>query len=124
MGAVKSPLAIADQTLQQAENAGFAWPSADEARRKFQEECAEFEAALASGARPAIEDEFGDVIFSLISWGRTLDLNAETCLTLAMEKFKGRFQALEANLAREGLTLNTASRADIKRVWQNFKNST
>lgn len=123
MGVIKSPLAEADQTLHQAENAGFAWPSSDEARRKFLEECAEFDAALASGMRAPIEDEFGDVIFSLISWGRTLDLNAEACLALAMEKFNSRFKALEANLAREGLTLNTASRADIKRVWQNFKNS-
>ncbi len=77
---------------------GFEWKEAGEVWEKVEEEISEFRAAIGSGA-PAeeIEDEFGDILFSLINYARFQDIDPETALEKVNLKFKRRFEYIEAH---------------------------
>jgi len=85
------------QALQKAAaKVGFAWPDAAEALAKVREETAEVEAEMASGDRPRLAEEYGDLLLAVAALGRYLDLDAESELVHGNAKFEARFRALEA----------------------------
>jgi ATP diphosphatase len=75
-----------------AARVGFDWPDADGPRAKIDEELAEFAAATDDDAR---REEFGDLLFALVNWGRHLGIDAETALRAANAKFERRFADME-----------------------------
>src|SRR6185503_19572476 len=80
---------------------GFDWTSAEQVLDKVREETAELDSEMRGGpgsapdAKRAREDEFGDLLFSLVSLGRHLGLDPEAALQKANAKFERRFRALE-----------------------------
>ena len=92
-------LAYAQKQQQRAARVGFDWSDTGDVIEKMQEELDElaFEVRNQSPAT-RIEDEFGDVLFTLTNLARKLDVNAELCLMQSNRKFDQRFRQME-NLA-------------------------
>ncbi|WP_353203407.1 nucleoside triphosphate pyrophosphohydrolase [Sphingomonas sp.] len=83
----------AEKLQKRAARTGFDWPDASGARAKIDEELAE----VAAATTPAeIEDEIGDLLFSVVNWARKLGVDPEAALRRANDKFAGRFKAMEA----------------------------
>ena len=82
----------AEKLQKRAARTGFDWPDADGARAKIDEELVELEEAATFDAR---EDELGDLLFSVVNWGRKLGLDPEAALRRANAKFEQRFRATE-----------------------------
>ena len=74
---------------------GFEWDTTDEVLAKVNEELQELEEARLSGDQDHIEEEFGDVLFSLVNYARYLKVDPETALERINKKFKSRFQYIE-----------------------------
>jgi len=75
---------------------GFEWENSEQVWEKVEEELGEFKESL-NGTKEAQEDEFGDVLFSLINYARFVGIDPETALERTNKKFKSRFEYIEAN---------------------------
>lgn len=85
---------------------------------KVREELEELENAVLEGNQAHIDDEFGDVMFSLINYFRFLGVNAENSLTNAIEKFINRLGSVE-NLAKsKGLELSALDPEQLDQLWE------
>ena len=91
-------LKYAQKMQQRAAGVGFDWVQAADVLEKMHEELAEFEAEVRDEHAPVerMEDEFGDVLFSLVNLGRKLGLDAELALMRSNRKFGRRFRKMEA----------------------------
>lgn len=90
-------LKYAQKQQQRAARVGFDWQQAADVLEKMREELEELEFEVRNHAHKArIEDEFGDVLFTLANLARKLDLDAELCLMHTNRKFAKRFRAMEA----------------------------
>ena len=106
---------------KKAAKVGFDWPDEPGVWEKFDEECAEARAAAASGDSAHLEEELGDVMFSLVNLLRHRGLDPEVVMADANRKFETRFAAMERGLEACGLTLQSASLAQMESSWQNAK---
>ena len=118
------PTLIRAQKAQaKAARVGFDWPGDGVAPLldKLREETAELEGALAEGEPAAIEDELGDLFFTLINLSRRLAVDAELAAGRATDKFIGRFRAAEALLVSRGLTPKEATLEEWDEAWEAAK---
>ena len=97
---------------------GFRWPDAEAARGKVREEAGEFEAAVKSENMDAMEEELGDLIFSLTVYARMLGLEPETALNRANNKFQKRFQKMEKILKEENREMEKLSSRELLDLWK------
>lgn len=81
----------ADKIQQKAQKAGFDWPDVTGALEKVREETAELENAVEKRDAANVQEELGDVLFSVVNVSRFLSLDAEEALTAATDKFMNRF---------------------------------
>lgn len=114
-------LARAQKIQKRAASGGFDWPDADAVMVKLHEELAELAAARASGNADAIEDEFGDLLFTCVNLARHLQLNAEASLRRATDKFSLRFRAVEQLARQQGVQLSELDDAALDQLWQSAK---
>ena len=103
-----------------ARGIGFDWDNKDQVWEKVQEELEEFKVE-ADANSDRIEDEFGDVLFSLINYGRFLNLNPEDALEKTNKKFIKRFQYMEAETKKEGKVLSDMSLEEMDVYWNKAK---
>ncbi|BCI66267.1 nucleoside triphosphate pyrophosphohydrolase [Acetobacter aceti] len=120
------PLALpallrASKLASRAARVGFDWPDVGGVVGKVHEELAEVEAEIASGDKAALQDEVGDLLFSVASLARRLDLDPEACLRQANGKFTRRFEAVESLLALKGLTPAECDVEKLDAVWNEVK---
>ncbi len=107
---------------KRASEVGFDWPDANGPRAKIEEEFAELEAARAGGeGRAAMEAEFGDLLFAVVNYGRHLGLDPEEALRGTNARFTARFQHVEQELARQGLSFSDAGMARMDELWEDAK---
>jgi ATP diphosphatase len=106
---------------QRAARVGFDWKEAAPILDKIEEEIGELRAAMAAGEQAEIVDEFGDVLFSLVNFGRHLGLDSEAALTSTNDKFRRRFHAVEAALNAQGRSLQEASLDEMEELWREAK---
>lgn len=106
---------------QKASRVGFDWGAAEPILDKIEEEIAELRAAMAEGKRDEIADEFGDVIFALVNFGRHLELDAEASLRGTNDKFRDRFHYIERALTASGRKLGDATLDEMEALWQEAK---
>ena len=99
----------------------FDWPDAASAWAKVNEEVAEAAGALAAGDRRRIQDELGDLLFSVVNVARLSGIDAEEALGGAIEKFRRRFTDMEADLIAQGTSIGKAGQDDMERSWQAAK---
>jgi len=123
-------LARAAKLGRRAARVGFDWTQAREVRAKVVEELAELDAALGerltdarAGQAPRAEvvEEFGDLLFALVNWGRHLRIDAEAALRAANQKFAQRFRHMESVARARGLDLQTLSADAWEELWRGAK---
>ncbi len=107
------------QKLQaRAARVGFDWPTLDGVMEKVGEEYAEVTQALAAGNADWVAEEIGDLLFSLVNLARKLDVDAETALSAASNKFERRFRDMEATT---DAPLSGQSLDALEALWQQAK---
>ena len=116
------PALVKAMRLQEkAKQTGFEWDNTRQVWDKVKEEVNELEEAVNSGNKDAMEDEFGDVMFSLVNYSRFLDIDAENALERTNKKLQRRFQAMEALALQEGRTLNDMTLTEMDTLWNRVK---
>lgn len=103
---------------KRAASAGFDWPDAGGVAGKVAEEAAELADACDRGDADAIEDELGDLLFSVVNLARHLDVDAETALSRANRKFEQRFRIMEGRVRASGGTLDETPIDELEEAWQ------
>ncbi len=106
---------------QRAARVGFDWKDAEPILDKVAEELDELKDAVAQKDADAVEAEFGDLVFSLVNYGRHLGVDAEKALRRTNDKFRTRFRAVELGLADAGTSLEDASLDDMEALWNAAK---
>jgi MazG family protein len=98
---------------------GFEWSHAEQVWEKVEEEIGELRHEVRSGAEQArIEDEFGDLLFSLVNYARFIGVDPETALERTNHKFKTRFEYVESQSPRP---LREMTLDEMEALWQAAK---
>ncbi len=100
---------------------GFDWDDIDGALDKVEEEFAEVRKAWETDRASAVEEEFGDLLFSLVNASRFLKVDPEQALRRASTKFERRFRALEDIVQARGEEVATLSLAALDEIWDEVK---
>ncbi|HEY2801620.1 MAG TPA: nucleoside triphosphate pyrophosphohydrolase [Chthoniobacterales bacterium] len=111
----------AQKAQTKAARVGFDWVAIEEVVAKVDEEIAETKEAIASADPAAVADEIGDLLFAVVNLARKQQLDAETVLAGATEKFITRFHAMETELRREGKQLGQLDLTTMDDVWNRVK---
>jgi XTP/dITP diphosphohydrolase len=112
----------ANRIQEKARGVGFDWDEQQHVWEKLQEEIQELQAEVVSGAAPhRIEDEFGDVLFSMINYSRFIGVNPEDALERTNKKFIHRFQYLERKAAEAGKKLSEMTLQEMEAYWEEAK---
>ncbi len=119
--AVYPALMKAQKVQEKAKKAGFDWREANGAFDKITEESKELEKALEAGVQADIEDELGDLLFSVVNTARFCNCEAETALDKATKKFMKRFTITEALANEKGIDMKTASIEVLDELWVEAK---
>ncbi len=106
---------------EKAKGVGFDWDNKNQVWNKVQEELAEFQVEVKANNQSKMEDEFGDVLFSLINYARFVGINPELALEKTNKKFLHRFQYLEEKTRSEGKSLQEMSLSEMESYWQEAK---
>lgn len=116
------PAMVKAMRLQEkAKQVGFEWEEASQVWEKVQEEMQELQEAVASGNPDHVEEEFGDLVFSLVNYARFLQLDAEHSLERTNKKFIWRFMQMEARATARGLQLQDLSLTEMDALWNEIK---
>jgi MazG family protein len=107
-----------------ASKVGFDWNNKDEIWAKVQEEYHELDSAIGRNKKEEVEEELGDLIFSLVNLARHWGLNSENVLSEANRKFIKRFQLMEKRLDESGSGLDDANPDEMNRMWNKIKAKT
>lgn len=102
---------------------GFDWPTTSDVLKKLQEELSEFDTALNSNDREKIEEELGDLFFTLVNLSRFVKVDSETALSKTTNKFLQRFAYITGQLADRGKTPEQATLAEMDELWDKAKRS-
>jgi len=100
---------------------GFDWPQTDDVLKKVEEELEELSATLNDKNHGRIEEEMGDVLFTLVNLSRFLKVDAETALTKTTNKFLRRFAHVEKTLRARGKSLREATLSEMDDIWNESK---
>jgi len=106
---------------EKAKQVGFEWDNREDVWKKVQEETGELLEAVQSEKKEAIEEEFGDLLFSLINYARFLQVDAEAALERTNKKFMYRFQEMEKMAAEKGFQLANMSLEAMDELWNEIK---
>ena len=102
---------------------GFDWQKTSAVLEKLQEELSEFNTALGSNDQDKIEEELGDLLFTLVNLSRFVKVDSETALSKATNKFLQRVACVTDQLARRGKTPEQATLAEMDELWEKAKNN-
>jgi len=97
---------------------GFDWQEAGSVIKKIYEEMAELEEAILKDDTAHIEEEFGDLLFSVVNLSRHLRINPETSLRSANYKFSQRFKLIERMLHEQGVEMKNLTLDELEQNWQ------
>ena len=100
---------------------GFEWDNKEQVWDKVNEEIEEFKAEEANEDQEKMEEEFGDVLFSLINYARWNKINPEDALAKTNQKFIRRFQWMEIATKKAGLELSEMSLPEMDTWWERSK---
>lgn len=115
-------LVKASRIQDKARAVGFDWEKPEQVWEKVEEEISELKQEVEQKApQYKIEDEFGDVLFSLVNYGRFLNINPEDALEKTNKKFIKRFQYLEQEAGKQGKKLADMTLAEMDVYWNKAK---
>lgn len=111
----------AQKLQKKAARVGFDWPETAPVVGKVKEELTEVEEALQAGDMGKVEEEIGDLLFSVVNLARKAGVQAEAAMAAANEKFMRRFHAMQSRLESEGRSLEAASLEEMDAAWDEVK---
>ena len=100
---------------------GFDFPNVKDTVDKIKEEFEEFNSALLSQNKSEIEDEFGDILFSLINYSRHIGIDSDESLKKSIQKFIDRFNKVEKILKSKNLNFDNCSDEELNNFWNELK---
>ena len=106
---------------EKAKQVGFEWATKEQVWEKVEEEKLELLEAVESGSDERIEEEAGDLFFSVINYVRFLKVDAENALELTNKKFIKRFTQMEEEVQKKGKSLSEMSLQEMDAVWNEIK---
>lgn len=106
---------------EKAKQVGFEWRNKEDVWMKVEEEVEELKEAVSESDKEHIEEEFGDVLFSLINYARFLQIDAEAALEKVNKKFLRRFGRIEQVAAQEGKQLTDMTLEEMDDLWNRIK---
>lgn len=111
----------AHRLQEKAKQVGFEWDHREQVWEKVNEELGELQEAVAEGNTAHMEEELGDVLFSLVNYARFLHLDAENALEKTNRKFIDRFTRMEAAALKNGSTLAAMTLEQMDALWNEMK---
>jgi len=119
---VALPAVVKATRLQEkSKQVGFEWDNREQVWEKVEEETRELHDAVASGNQEHIEEEFGDLMFSLINYARFLRVDAENALERTNKKFINRFTKMEKLAQQQGKQLADMTLTEMDALWNQIK---
>ncbi|MGN6533818.1 MAG: nucleoside triphosphate pyrophosphohydrolase [Ginsengibacter sp.] len=106
---------------EKAKQVGFEWANKEQVWEKVEEEKTELLEAVESRNNEHIEEEAGDLFFSVINYVRFLKVDAENALELTNKKFIKRFTLMEEKVQKKGMNLSDMTLAEMDEVWNEIK---
>ncbi len=106
---------------EKVKHVGFEWENKEQVWDKVQEEIGELKVEIEANNQAKMEQEFGDVLFSMINYARFLNIDPETALEKTNKKFKHRFELMEQYANEHGLDLASISLQEKEALWQQMK---
>ena len=114
-------LVKANRIQDKVAGVGFDWEAPEQVWNKVKEELQEFQDEVNTGNQSRMENEFGDVLFSLVNYARFLGLNPENALERTNKKFTKRFQYLETKAKSTNKSLKEMSLEEMDVFWEEAK---
>src|SRR5690606_17736259 len=124
LGGVPSslPSVVKAMRLQEkSKQGGFEWDNTGQVWDKVNEELGELSEAMKVGGMDSIEDELGDVLFSIVNLARFLNVDAENALERTNKKFITRFKLMEEAAAADNRFLHDMSLEEMDNLWNRVK---
>ena len=119
---VSLPAMVKAMRLQEkAKQVGFEWENKDQVWEKVEEEIAELNEGIEEQNQLKIEEEFGDLLFSLVNYARFLQIDAENALERTNKKFIRRFTRMEEEAMKNGLDLYAMTLEELDSLWNTIK---
>ena len=116
------PATVKAMRLQEkAKQVGFEWENKQQVWEKVEEEINELKSVIDTGQPGKVEEEFGDLVFSLINYARFLQVDAENALELTNKKFIHRFTQMEQLALKDGKDLTSMSLEEMDNIWNSIK---
>ena len=116
------PATVKAMRLQEkARKVGFEWENKEQVWLKVEEEILELHTVVNKGEKDRIEDEFGDLIFSLVNYARFLQIDAENALERTNKKFISRFTRMEAEALKQSKKLDEMTLEEMDAIWNSIK---
>ncbi len=106
---------------EKSKQVGFEWDNTADVWKKVEEEMDELREAAKTGQADKIEDEMGDVLFSLVNFARFLKVDAENALERTNKKFMNRFTQMETAARSQGTFLHDMTLAQMDTLWNTIK---
>lgn len=113
-------LVKATRIQEKAKGIGFEWDNREDVWKKVEEEMAELKVEVENNT-DHIEEEFGDLLFSLVNYARFLNVSPETALAATNQKFITRFQLMELKIREKELKIEDLNLAEMDVFWEEAK---
>ncbi len=111
----------ATRVQEKAKQVGFEWHNKEDVWEKVEEEMNELHEAIEKNEQAKVEEEFGDVLFSLVNYARFLQVDAEAALEKVNKKFVQRFKKMETTAMKEGKHLKDMTLEEMDAIWNKIK---
>jgi len=111
----------AEKVQKKAARVGFDWDDASAVFAKLHEEIFEIEEAVKQGQTPAIEEEIGDLLFTVVNFARKMKIDSEISLRQSNGKFTRRFKKLETILNERGQKFQDLDLEALDKIWDEIK---
>ena len=109
----------ARRVQEKAASVGFDWDSKAQVLKKVDEEIEELKEAL--DTNNGIEDELGDVLFTIVNLSRHLNIDPEKSLRSSINKFSRRFKKIESDLSKKNIKIDDLSLEELDKIWEKNK---
>jgi len=119
---VSLPATVKAMRIQEkARKVGFEWENKEQVWQKVEEEINELHSVVDKEEKDKIEEEFGDLIFSLINYARFLRIDAENALERTNKKFITRFTRMESVALKQSKSLDEMTLEEMDTIWNSIK---
>lgn len=111
-------LIVAQRMQEKAASVGFDWPDVQPAIEKLKEETKEFDEAFEENNIIQMQDELGDMLFSIVNVARKLGFDTESALKKTINKFETRFKKVEKHYRKNNHNMLDASLEQLDEIWE------